>query len=183
MRPKLLTAILLFISAYSPLALILAVRDVDFEHSHRLQHPLPIYIMLGVTAISIAFLFLVLHLIKPGDMHVKVVSAKNKSVDIIGYTVPYMVAFFGIDMSKYQDTLSLGIFLLVLLLLTIASKAVFLNPILVIAGYSLYDLEYEYNGKTYNNIIISRYDLHKGDLFNIRSLTRFLYFAQSKESE
>ena len=48
------------------------------------------YIMLGVTLISIVVLFLVLHLIKPGDMHVKVVSAKNKSVDIIGYTVPYM---------------------------------------------------------------------------------------------
>lgn len=116
-------------------------------------------------------------------MHVKVVSSKNKSVDIIGYTVPYMVAFFGIDMSKYEDTISLGIFLIVLLLLTIASKAIFLNPILVISGYGLYDLEYEYNGKTYCNIVISRYELHKGDFFNIRNLTRFLYFAQSKESQ
>src|SRR5450432_517077 len=183
MRPKLLTAILLFISAYSPLALILAVRDIDFEHSHWFQHPIPMYIMLGITLISIVVLFLVLHLIKAGDMHVKVVSAKNKSVDIIGYTVPYMVAFFGIDMSKYEDTISLGIFLVVLLLLTIASKAIFLNPILLISGYGLYDLEYEYNGKTYSNIVISRLELKKGDFFNIRSLTRFLYFAQSKESE
>jgi hypothetical protein len=111
MRPKVLTSILLFISAYSPLAIILAVRDWDFEHSHWFQHSIPMYIVLAITLVSIIVLFLVLHLIKPGDMHVKVVSAKNKSVDIIGYTVPYMVAFFGIDMSKYEDTISLGIFL------------------------------------------------------------------------
>lgn len=183
MRPKLLTAILLFISAYSPLAVMIAVRDVDFERLHWFKNPVAMYILLGVTAFSIGILFLVLHLIKPGDMHVKIISAKNKSVDIIGYTVPYMVAFFGIDLSKYEDLISLAIFLIVLLLLTIASKAIFLNPILVIAGYSLYDIEYEFNGKTYSNIVISHFDLHNGDLFNIRSLTRFLYFVQSKESE
>ena len=182
MRPKLFAAILLFISAYSPLALILVVRDIDFKGSHWLKHQLAIYILFSVTVLSIIFLFVLLRLIKPGDMHVKVITAKNRSVDIIGYTIPYMVAFFGIDLAKYEDTISLGIFLLILLLLTIASKAIFLNPILVISGYGLYEIEYECNGKTYSNIVISRFELQKGDFFNIRSLTRFLYFAQSKES-
>ena len=31
MKPRILTAILLFISAYSPLILILAVKDFDFD--------------------------------------------------------------------------------------------------------------------------------------------------------
>jgi len=53
MKPKLFTAILLFISAYSPLLLILAVKDFDFETTHRFHHQIPIYILLSVTALSI----------------------------------------------------------------------------------------------------------------------------------
>jgi hypothetical protein len=182
MKPRVFTSVLLFISAYSPLFLILVVKDWDFKTLHYFENPVVIYILLGVTILSISLLFIILHKLHQKDMAVQIISAKNRSVDIIGYTVPYMVAFFGVDLAKPDDIISLCIFLLVLLMLTISSKAIFLNPILVIAGYGLYDIEYTFHGKRYSNIVISKVELKPGEEFYVRNLTRFLYFITPKET-
>ena len=68
MKPKLLTAILLFISAYAPLFIILAVKDFDFSCSLKFKHSMPIYILLGLTALSIVLLFYAVSSIKKGNM-------------------------------------------------------------------------------------------------------------------
>ena len=57
-----------------------------------------------------------------------------------------------------------------------------MNPILLLASYNLYDLEYEFDGKTNSTIIITNHDMRIGDIYYIRSLTRFLYFVTEKES-
>jgi len=69
-----------------------------------------------------------------------------------------------------------------MLLLTITSKSVFLNPILALANYGLYDLEYKFDNKICSTIIISRHEMRSGDRFYIRSLTRFLYFVTEEET-
>ncbi len=182
MKPKLITAILLFISAYAPLFVILAVKDFDFSCTYKFKHSTPICILLGLTAISIGLLFFAVNSIKRGNMPVKVKSVKSRSVDLINYTIPYIVSFFGFDLSKTEDVVSLTIFLLLMLLMTIKSKSVFMNPILLLAGYNLYDLEYEFDGKTNSTIVISKHDMRTGDIYYIRSLTRFLYFITEKEN-
>jgi len=115
-------------------------------------------------------------------MPVQVKGVKGRSVDLINYTIPYIVSFFGFDMSKMGDVVSLIIFLLLMLLMTIKSKSVFMNPILLLAGYNLYDLEYEFDGKTNSTIVISNLDIRTGQTYYIRSLTRFLYFTTEKEN-
>jgi hypothetical protein len=182
MKPKLLTAILLFISAYSPLFLILAVKDFDFYCSYSFGHPIAISILLGLSALSVILLFVTIGSIKRGNMPVTVKTVENRSVDLINYTIPYIVSFFGFDLAKVEDIISLSIFLLLLLLLTIKSKSVFMNPILLLAGYNLYDLEYEYDGKPTSKIVISKHEMKAGERFYIRSLTRFLYFVTEKEN-
>lgn len=181
MKPKIITAILLFISAYTPLFIILAVKDFDFLQTYRFKHSIPIYILLGLTVVSICLLFYAVNSIKRGNMPVKVMSVKSRSIDLINYTIPYIVSFFGFDLSKIEDVVSLTIFLLLMLLMTIKSKSVFMNPILLIAGYNLYDLEYEFDGKINTTIVISNHDMKNNDVYYIRSLTRFLYFVTKKE--
>ena len=180
MKPRIITAILLFISAYSPLFLILAVKDFDFKTTHWLIHPLPIFIMLGLTALSIVILFVTITKMQRGSMNVEIVSVKNRSVDLINYTIPYIISFFGVDLSRPEDIISIIIFLFIMLMLTITSKSVFLNPILAVANYGLYDLEYKYDGKTFSTIILCNQELHTGERYYIRSLTRFLYFVTQK---
>lgn len=182
MKPKIFTAILLFISAYSPLFVILAVKDFDFKTTHCFLHPILIGIMLCITFLSIIILFAIFRSIKQGNMCVEVVSVKNRSTDLINYTIPYILSFIGVDLSKPEDIISISIFLLIMLLLTITTKSIFLNPILAMAGYGLYDLDYKFDGKTYSTIILSEHEMYTGDRFYIRSLTRFLYFATAKET-
>ena len=182
MKPKIITAILLFISAYAPLFIILAVKDFDFDCTKNFKHSTPIFILLGLTLISLGLLFYSVKSIQKGNMPVKVKTIKSRSIDLINYTIPYIVYFFGFDLSKTEDVVSLIIFLLLMLMMTIKSKSVFMNPILLIAGYNLYDLDYEFDGKTNSTIIISNHDnMRIGDIYYIRSLTRFLYFATEKE--
>jgi hypothetical protein len=180
MKPKILTAILLFISAYSPLVLILAVKDFDFECCHNFHHPIAIWILLALSVLSIFLLFYSISSIKKGNMPIKVIEVQNRSVDLINYTIPYIVSFFGFDLAKIDDIISLSIFMLLMLILTIKSKSVFLNPILLIAGYNLYDLKYEINQKQESRIVLSKYDPRKGEQYYIRSLTRFLYLIKEK---
>ena len=180
MKPKVFTAILLFISAYSPLALILAVKDFDFECILNFRHPIAIYVLSGLSLLSILLLFYSIKATKRGNMPVKIIEVQNRSVDLINYTIPYIVSFFGFDLSKMDDVISLALFMLLMLLLTIKSKSVFLNPILLIAGYNLYDLKYEFNKTQASKIILSKHELKKGEQYYIRSLTRFLYLAKEK---
>ena len=65
-----------------------------------------------------------------------------------------------------------------MLILTITSKSIFLNPILAFAGYGMYDIEYEYNSTTSSVIAISKYELKAGDRFFIRNLNRFTYLIK-----
>jgi hypothetical protein len=168
---------MLFISAYSPLFLILIVKDFDFKDSCWLKHPVAIYSVLIIIIISIILTFLTLAKIPRGSLPVKIKSAKNRSVDLINYTIPYILAFFGLDLSKPSDLISLTIFLLILLLLTVKSKLVFINPVLTLLGYGLYDLDYEFDGKIYSKIAISKLDLVEGKQAYIKNLTRHIFFV------
>lgn len=183
MKFRILSSVLLFISAYSPLVLILAVKDFDFDNSFNFKHPLTISIILGIALLSIFLLFITMGSIKRGNMPVKVVSVKNRSSDLINYTIPYIVSFFGFDLSKTEDVTSLGVFLLLMLFLTIKSKSVFLNPILLLAGYNLYDLDYKFGQQEDSRIILSKYELKRGETYFIRNLTRFLYITIQKKEE
>lgn len=116
-------------------------------------------------------------------MPVTIKAVRNRSVDLINYTIPYIVSFFGFDLAKMEDIISLSIFLLLLLLLTIKSKSVFMNPILLLAGYNLYDLDYEFDSKAKSTIAISKHEMKPGQKFYIRSLTRFLYFVTEEVPE
>lgn len=161
----------------------MAVKDWDFKCANYFKHPLAIYIMLGVALLSVVLLFMTVRSLKRGNMPVKVEAVKNRSADLINYTIPYIVSFFGFDLSKMEDVISLSIFLLLMLFLTIKSKSVFLNPILLLAGYNLYDLDYEFDGKVDYRIVLSKHEPKAGESFYIRSLTRFLYMTIEKISD
>ena len=111
-------------------------------------------------------------------MPVKILSVNNRSIDLINYTIPYILSFFSFDLSRWDDIISLSIFLLIMLVLTITSKSIFLNPILAFAGYGLYDIEYEFNKKTFSVIAISKFELKTGERFFIRNLNRFTYLIK-----
>jgi len=179
MTPKLFTAVLLFISAYSPFFLILAVKDFDYtlKSKYLFNNPIPIWILLGITLISVFILFAVIHYMKSSTYNGEIISVKNRSVDLIGYTIPYMVSFFGMDLNESSDVISMCIFMLILLVLTLSSKSIFMNPMLALIGYGLYDIEYKFDKKIYSTVVLSKLELDAGKKYYMRSITRFLYLV------
>ncbi len=107
-------SLVLFLSAYSPLLLILIIKDYDPTHLTCLpRSPVLSGILLLVAVLSsIATLRSVKEI--SGGLQVTVTKASNKSGDMFGYTVPYMLSFLRVDLGDWQTIISLLIFLLIL---------------------------------------------------------------------
>jgi len=168
----------MFISAYSPLFAIFAIRDFDFECSHQLMHPLAVYTMLGIVALSIVTLFASLGVLKEHDMRITVTMVKNRSTDLFNYSILYVICFFAIDLSKWGDFLSMAFFLLLMLWLTVTTNSVFLNPILSLAGYGLYDVEYEFDGGPGSTTVLTKIQLNTNTSYAVTNISRYLYFIR-----
>ena len=140
MQPRFLTSVLLFVSGYSPLFLILAIQDFSFHDTMRFANPKAVLFLFLLIIVSVGLLWFTVSKIGRGSMSVKVKSIKNRSSDLVNYTIPYILSFFGFDLSDIADIISLSIFLSIMLIITIQTKAIFLNPVLAMMGYGLYDL-------------------------------------------
>ena len=177
MIPRPLTAILLFISGYSPLFLILAVRAFDFELCYCFTHTNTAVVLIVISGLSIFFLYLTVHLADKGNMAVKVISVNDRSPEFVSYTIPYIISFLNFDLAKWGDVISLGIFLSIMLVLTIKTRSVFLNPMLALWGYGLYDLKYSLNQQVKKTTVISKLEITPNQICNLRGLSRFLYLV------
>lgn len=180
MNLKLITSLALFISSYSPLLLILVIRDIDFENN-TLRHPVYDLVLIGLSILSLLILFLAMHFINRDNTNnlIKIVEVQNRTSDLINYTIPYILLFFDFDLSRVQDILSLSIFLLIMWVLTVRSNAVFLNPILAMVGYGLYDIKYEGKSRQQSAIVLSKLNLVAGEKYQMKALTKFMYILKN----
>ncbi len=170
---------MLYISAYSPLFVILAVKNFDFIWS---QDPITkwtiILVIIVVVVSSIALLLCSLSYADRGNMNAKITSIKNRSLDLISYTVPYIVLFVGVDLSKLWDIMSLVVFLLMMMIISIRSGTVFFNPVLLIWGYHMYDIEYSFDEENEYALVFSKTPLRRGVCYYIRNVSEILYFVK-----
>ena len=136
-------SLLFFLSAYAPLLLILVIKDYDPHQFHWLpQHP----IFSGVVLlIAIGSCIGILHAVRDvqSGLSVKVTKASNKSGEMFGYTIPYILAFLRIDLADWQMLLSLSIFFAMIFVVAYRTQTVFVNPVLALAGYMLIDCTFE----------------------------------------
>jgi hypothetical protein len=130
-------------------------------------------ILLSIVAISIVLLFVVFKTMTDGDIII-ITSIENRSPDIINYTIPYLLAFINTDLNSLSDIISVGIFLVILMILTITSKSIFINPILAMAGYGLYDIHYSYNDNDMSKTVLCKDELLVTNRYYIKTLTPFL---------
>jgi hypothetical protein len=110
---------------------------------------------------------------KGGDIII-ITNIENKSPDIINYTIPYLLAFINTDLNSLPDIISVGIFLVILMILTITSKSIFINPILAMASYGLYDIHYTYNDNSMTKTVLYKGELLVNNRYYIKTLTPFL---------
>lgn len=178
LKLKLWTSLVVFISAYSPLMIILAIQQMDFSKPFR---PVNMsIILLAVAVIGSIIVLLVVRSIKSG-LNVGVVKASNKSGDMFSYTIPYILAFMKVDFGDLKTILSIFLFMLLLFMMSYRSQTVFVNPILAIFGYMLIDCTFNRDGKEIQAMVISKKPITSGETVCLESLSPYLYIRSSSD--
>lgn len=179
----LIPSIAIFISGYTPLFLIMMIKDVQavkwftYELSTSFlgftHFSVPVGLifknssvvcgLLLVSLLSLGMLWFVLKNITSNPFEITIIKAKSRSSEVVNYTIPYMISFVAFDLSKWQDLLSLMLFLSILCLLSIRSQSIFINPILAALGYGLYDVDFKENNKDKECVMLALKDLSSQD--------------------
>jgi hypothetical protein len=91
MKTRLFTSITIFVSSYSPLAVILLIKDFNLA-KRWFDHPRTCLIVVIVAISSLILLLVVLKLIMDGGFSVSVKKLSNRSNELVNYTIPYMIS-------------------------------------------------------------------------------------------
>lgn len=175
-------SLLLFLSAYAPLLLILVIKDYDPQLPHWLpQHPL---FSAAIFLIAIGSSIGILRAVRDvqSGLSVKVTKASNKSGEMFGYSIPYMLAFLRIDLGDWQTLLSLFVFLAMLFLVAYRTQTVFVNPVLALVGYMLIDCTFMRGTTEIQALVITKEPLRIGESYVIERMSHYLYIAAHNRS-
>ncbi len=167
----------LFISSYFPLVPILAVRDWDtntgwFDHSTVLS--IAAAVCVAATLLTIC----IVRSIKTG-VEVTIETVRDRSNDVVNYTIPYVVSFIGLNIGNFRDLIAFSLFMLLLFLLAVKTRSLFVNPVLLFFGYALYDAEFVDHGVRKANVILAKRGLTRGDSCRVEPLSPYLLIAHS----
>ena len=170
-------SLLLFLSAYAPLLLILVIKDYDPESFHWLpRNPLLSGLLL---LIAIGSCIGILHAVRAiqSGLSVEVSKVSNKSGEMFGYTIPYILSFLRIDLGDWQTLLSLFIFLAMFFVVSYRTQTVFVNPVLALAGYMLIDCTFKRGETETQALVITSVPLKVGESYVIERMSHYLYIA------
>lgn len=174
LRLRPLVSLVLFLSAYSPLMIILAIKDLNLSLPHFFGSATTSGILIFMAIGSSVVTFMTVRSVENG-LTVVVTKAANKSGDMFGYTIPYMLSFMRVDLEDWQTLLSLVLFLSVLFIMAYRTQTVFINPVLAIAGYMLIDCTFKRDGKEVQAMVVTREPIGVGDSIQLDQLSHYLY--------
>lgn len=175
MKTRFWASIVVFVSAYSPLALILAIKDFDSK-TMWFESPITIICILSIGLFSVA----VLHIIVKESTYgqdITVLRVTNKSNALINYSIPYMISFFGFNFDNWGEIASFIIFMSLLCFLSIKTQSIFINPILAAKNYGLYDVQFDDNGQQKEAIFLSNMKLKIGERYLVDRLSDFTFIV------
>lgn len=174
-------ALLLFASAYAPLMIILIVKDYD-PIQLGFRHPI---LCIGLLVTAVGSCLGVLRAIRNirSGLIVEVTKASNKSGEMFGYTIPYMLSFLRIDLGDWPTLISLFIFLAMLFAVAYRTQTVFVNPILALAGYMLIDCTFKRDSTETQAMVIARVPLKIGQTYVFERLSHYLYAVANNETQ
>lgn len=157
----------LFISAYTPLFIILSIYLLE-------EYFVLSLILIIITVIADLIFYLLIKGSKNFTETVYTVkNSENRTANSLNYVVAYVVAFLGISFSKWQDFVTLIIIMATIYVVFINSNLIFVNPLLNVFNYRIFSIEVEEGGKII--LITKTKKLEKNDKINIRNIADDIY--------
>lgn len=175
MKPRIVPALLMFLSSYFPLVLIFVVKDLDGS-SFLPSHLRLAIAMVLIEILACAVVLLVVRSIKPG-VSTELTKVSNKSGDLFSYTIPYMISFYNFNLGDWKTLTCLLIFMSIMFLLSYKTNNFLTNPVLAFAGYGLYDCQFKSGKAEWQALALSRQVLRVGDHPRIEQVSPFLYLV------
>ena len=157
MRLRWFSSILIFLSAYSPLSVIFLIQDIDFT-TGIIAHPKIVYSLLGVSVFSLLFIAIAVRSVRTSTPPVIVLSVSNRSGELINYSIPYMLSFFVMDLSNVNLLVSFAFFMFIMYWMTLKTHNIFVNPVLAMMGYNIYDVHYKRDGHEFEDFFLVKGD-------------------------
>lgn len=174
------SSVFIFISAYFPLAIIFAIQDFNWEKK-AFGHSEIVYSVMAISIISCLIVWLSVKYIKVSSPPVEVTSVSNRSGELVNYSIPYMISFFVMDLGKTKLLISFGFFMFIMYWLTLKTHNIFVNPVLALLGYNLYDVKYKKDGNEYEDFfLIKGSRLRQGESCRIVELSEKLFLVTER---
>ncbi|WP_299974606.1 hypothetical protein [uncultured Pseudoteredinibacter sp.] len=158
MAPAIWFEALIFLSSYYPLFLILLIRDVD----HKVEGisvgcvslelsisgwALSLFLLSSLSSLIVGTMVRKLLMHQEGGTSVKVKKVNQIRGDMLNYTLPFLIGLFAFDYEDYQSIASLLIFLVFIFSFVRKEQISLLNPMFLLMGVRLYDVEYKEVGR------------------------------------
>jgi hypothetical protein len=181
MKPRFWTSLLIFLSAYAPLALIVAAKDFEFDKLS-FAHKVGSLIGIGLGAASILVLCIVMRAL-PGQHPITITEVKGRAGDLINYSIPYLVTFVTVDkFFELSNLIAFALFMALMFVLTWKTQSLFINPILALLGYGLYDVQFQEGANAREGIFLVKGEFFPKAAVRIVKLSQFLYLATKETS-
>jgi hypothetical protein len=174
MRLRLIPSIFIFLSSYFPLAIIFIIKDLDNSSLYP-QHPWTALIIAVVTLLACVVVLISARSITSG-VPVTILKVTNKSGDMFTYTIPYMISFYNFTLGDWKTLASLFVFMLLMFALAYRTQNMFINPVLALGGYGLYDCQFKDGPNEIQGLLIAKPPPKAGDVCLVERLSYFLYF-------
>jgi hypothetical protein len=139
--PNLPTRVVLFLSSYTPLFLIMAVK---YGKGH-------CYFALTMVLLGVISVVLLLFYLKRSSSlaidNVTVEKISGKDTEAMSYIVTYLIPFLDIKIDELSSSISLLLLFFVVGVLYVHSNLIYINPTLNLLRYHLFEIELE-GGRT-----------------------------------
>ena len=135
---------LLFFSSYFPLFLIMGILFASKNWILALA-----VVCLGL--LTLLELWRYLHDRRRSQQHsfTKILEYSRRDREAMSYIASYVVPFASFSLDVISQALALAVFVIVLLILYVNSNMIYINPMLNLVGYHLYEIEIEHSNHTH----------------------------------
>jgi len=156
MQIKFIPALILFLGSYFPLSLIILLQDISAEYWERpicnslkvlsqcdlpsLDNPGRSFSLFAITLLSMIFYTWLFKKIK-GQHNIEILECRCVPNDLINYVFPYVVSFMTLEIGSAPKFYGFLIFIALMFLITYKSGQILMNPLLLLAGWNLYDIK------------------------------------------
>ncbi|PLS01933.1 hypothetical protein [Neobacillus cucumis] len=143
--------LILFLSSYSPLFLIIAILNLKLNGVENAKDIIPndkfwlVIIMLALFIMPNIILFSLIKRVRSFQpINEKTNTFINKNSDVLNYIVTYLIPFLSFNFDKLNQTIAFALLIFVLAIVYIHSNIFYINPILIMFGYKIFDINDKY---------------------------------------